>query len=191
MACGLVAKTVSLSDDLAGPTLSGVTVEPANHYALFIDEFGSSLAVGLLDDPAKPANSTAWQGFIDWRYYNAESSEYEGAGYDPHAVGALQAASNSKSYGFALSDASGSEALAMIDLAAFATAPAMATPSGSKGPEHELASDPFVAAAGAPPIIQIVPLAAAPASGNTVRGKRSAKSKTQAERRDGVMVLRH
>ncbi len=102
-----VARTQSLSDDLGGPTLSGVAVEPTNHYALFIDEFGSSLAVGLLDDPARPVNGSAWQGFVDWRYYNAESSEYEGAGYDPHAVGALQAAANNKSYGFALSDASG------------------------------------------------------------------------------------
>lgn len=148
-----VMKSVYLADSVDEPILSGSAIESTNHLVLGIAAFSQTLLVGHLDDPTAPADGKTWAGLTDWRYYNAVGSEYNSTSADPHAVGALLASGNNKSYGVTLSiNGSDSETLLLIDLQAFLQATAKATPSGGI-PVHALAATPF-----GTPIIQTIAL---------------------------------
>lgn len=166
-----------LSDDLGSPTLSGSAVEATNHLVLGIAAFSYTLLVGSVDNPAAPANGKTWAGLTDWRYWNDDGTDYVSTAADPHAVGALLATGNNRSYGVTLSINGSAETVILIDLQAFLSAAAAPVPSGGTLPhEHELAANPFGTS-----IIQTIALT------NTfspsVRGK---KLKTQLKK--GYMV---
>jgi hypothetical protein len=142
-----VMKTVVVSDSSGFPVLSGSAVESSSHLLLGMAAFSQTLLVGHLDDPVTPANGTAWAGLTDWRFYNANSSEYNSTEADPHAVGALLASQNNRSYGVVLSIDGAAEHVLLIDLQAFLDAAA-------QGPDvHQLAATPF-----GTPIIQAISL---------------------------------
>ncbi|MGH8432021.1 MAG: hypothetical protein ACREUF_16620, partial [Solimonas sp.] len=116
------------------PQYAGSAVESTNHLALLMAGFSNDILVALLDDPA----STAWKGFANWKQYEATGTEYRQA-LDPHAVGAVLAAANNRSYGFMLSGNPGLEVL-MIDMKAFLDAEALGATGDAA---HRLKDSPF------------------------------------------------
>ncbi|HSW11644.1 MAG TPA: hypothetical protein VLI06_02320 [Solimonas sp.] len=116
------------------PQYAGSAVESTNHLTLLMAGFSNDILVAKLDDPANPA----WKGFADWKQHRATSTEYRQA-FDPHAVGAVLASANNRSYGFMLSGDPGQDIL-MIDMQAFLDA-AAAGPEGDAA--HRLSSTPF------------------------------------------------
>jgi len=123
-----------LVDSTAFPQYAGSAVESTNHLALLMAGFSNDILVAKLDDPA----STTWKGFADWKQYRATSTEYRQA-FDPHAVGAVLASANGRSYGFMLSGNPGLDVL-MIDMQAFIEAAAEGTDGDAA---HRLSSTPF------------------------------------------------
>jgi len=109
-----------------GFNYSGSAVESTNHLALLMAGFSNDILVGRIEDPALVPTGAAWKGFSSYKQYGASGSEYSIAA-DPHAVGALLAAGNNRSYGFLLS---GDSAVLMIDLQAFLDAEAVGTTGG-------------------------------------------------------------
>lgn len=121
-------------DSTARPQYAGSAIESTNHLALLMAGFSNDILVAKLDDPA----SATWKGFADWKQYEATSTEYDQA-FDPHAVGAVLAAANGRSYGFMLSGNPGTEVL-MIDMQSYLDAEAQGTEGDAA---HRLAVSPF------------------------------------------------
>lgn len=106
-----------------GFAYSGSAVESTSHLVLLMAGFTTDILVGRIEDPAAVPASGTWRGFSTYKQYRAVGGEYSIA-RDPHAVAAVLAAANSRSYGFLLS---GSSALLMIDLQDFLEAEARGT----------------------------------------------------------------
>jgi len=121
-------------DNTAFPQYAGSAVESTNHLALLMAGFSNDILVAKLDDPASPT----WKGFADWKQYEATFTEYNQA-FDPHAVGTVLAAANSRSYGFMLSGNPGQEVL-MIDMQAYLDAEALGADGDAA---HRLKVSPF------------------------------------------------
>lgn len=107
----------------SGQSYSGSAVESSNHLVLLMAGFTEDILVGRIQDPASVPPTGTWKGLDSYKQYGAVGNEYQFA-RDPHAVGAVLASTNNRSYGFLLS---GSSAVLMIDLQAFLDAPARGT----------------------------------------------------------------
>jgi len=119
------------------PVLSNVAVDSTTHLMLLSAGYSTVIGVAKLEAPVA---GTPWTPISKRSYYNGVRGEYSYA-RDPHAAGVVNSVSNSKSYGYILSD---DGYVLQIDMQAFLDAN-ITDPTGIAYDSYLLSTSPFEA----------------------------------------------